>query len=108
MDNELLELCKEVYKRTSWVNIEPCYSSKCTHHGFYEEGVLTAPKYTLDFLLECLPAAIEIVKEQPYSYTVSQIAPIQNLVRADTPMKALLKFVIVLDDAGELSDDPTR
>lgn len=99
MDNELFELCKEVYNRTEWMDNE------------------AFPLYTSDYLLEKLPEEIGkrilVVTngERPHAgyaerdnygnYTLDDSfyrdAQYSNEVR-----KALLKLTIALHDAGEL------
>ena len=95
MDNELFELCKEVYEKTGWR--EPSFG-----------GLI--PTYTSDYLLEKLqgvygwsdfsltsdPAESGVVWQSLY-YTYDGM---DYKYKSDTPLKALLKLVIALNDAG--------
>jgi hypothetical protein len=130
-DTELMELCKEVYKRTEWDAIKDdlydldyafYLEDDGTHRPFlvswYGPDVeWTAPLYTSDFLLEKLPAkvrdtTIEIIKRHDgtwyagYSFghdVNDDNAEILIHAEASTLLHASLKLIIALDDAGELS-----
>lgn len=121
MDEELFELCKDVYERTGWKTGQP---------GFYRDNEVvstsstgsfiqsrkareTLPLYTSDYLLEKLPRNInETTNELLVSRWASRwracYMPInlghfpEQRTEADTPLKALLMLVIALDDAGQL------
>ncbi len=109
MDDELFELCKEVYEKTRW-NDESAPLVR-----FEEKDSNTvAPLYTSDYLLEKLPRQIKehyhitlqfIVLGEPFcaSYD-SSLDPLDTLHErfADTPLKALLKLTLALHEAGEL------
>jgi len=72
MDNELFELCKEVYKRTEWAETDqffmkhavkdPPYSivneGEFYNFGNPKFGKSDVPLYTSDYLLEKLPPVI--------------------------------------------------
>lgn len=128
MDNELFELCKEVYVNTGW-ETERSYWSDTRDPSKYIEAVRelkvidykpkwlngkdnednhVVPLYTSDYLLEKLPKDID-------SYTIGVVwSNIQEswrgeygnnehyVVHADTPLKALLKLTLALNEAGEL------
>lgn len=139
MDNELFELCKEVYERTAWdSNLERYYvQSGIQAEVMYQAEILPpdmaiCPLYTSDYLLEKLPHRIDsddkrsttgtrlVIEDQTrvkseslgggldvtYSaryettYGVTRIDGNLMNCHADTPLKALLKLIIALDDAG--------
>lgn len=128
-DNELFELCKEVYKRfpnwkygVDWMQVvnpglasqyinRVCYDPTDDEDDFlYErEEMDSVPLYTSDYILEKLPAyktelpdyeeRLTLVKEaQKYNASYGYL----YRVEAYTPLKALLKLVLALHDAGEL------
>lgn len=121
MDTELFELCKEVYKRTEWDdkgNCPPLYRHWWKHHGQpdssaelctymgtidpREPAVKICPLYTSDYLLEKLPLNVEMRKYND-GYGAREIGTGKfygedNI--SDSLVKALLKLVIALDDAG--------
>lgn len=106
MDNELFELCKEVYKKTGWVT---------GGHWVMIDGVKKwYVDYTSDYLLEKLPKNIKDGSDfiwawlsmdclgddgWQFGYRKGAAAPLIKAI-SDTPFKALLKLVIALDDAG--------
>lgn len=122
MDQELFELCKEVYKRTKWLGgnggfmwvqwqedsawlLEPSSKSGKTCHDWF-------PFYTSDYLLEKLKnkyPSVELVELNGHMQRIGR-GPHWRAAASwgtakydkDTPLKALLKLVIALDDAGEL------
>lgn len=118
IDQELFELCKEVYERTGW-------DDKSAKRRFVTREIVddadlggnTASFYTSDYLLEKLPREIPR-DENSYFYAELYLTPtVGDAWNAgyrvgasfpdygcsmDTPLKALLKLVIALDDAGEL------
>lgn len=101
--SELFELCKEVYERTEWKPTD-------WQHG--DEG--GQPIYTSDYLLEKLPKTIWstyglAIFPGDYVATAGYYDPdgligveVNELQKADTPLKALLKLTIALSEAGEL------
>lgn len=100
MDNELFELCKEVYELTKWE----------TNSMFIDN----TPRYTSDYLLEKLPPTIknEFDGDDDYLMLYKKSGTwyadyIGQFLRCkdDTPLKALLKLVIALDEAGQLKGD---
>lgn len=132
MDNELFELCKEVYKRTDWRDDslnhwtrpwtltggfkgEPFVSNIKGNQVVKEDGT-GCPLYTSDYLLEKIDEKIGEQKivhvfsmfdietyEKYFRANVGTPGSIEvDTERTDTPRKALLKLVIALDDAGEL------
>lgn len=101
--SELFELCKEVYERTGWLVND------------------RSPEYTSDYLLEKLPASIKQDEEKVFlrglhpNHSGSAATALYRdmdsgeayiQVFAKTSLKALLKLVIALDDAGELTGKP--
>ncbi len=126
MDNELFELCKEVYEVTGWDD-DGLGKQMWVHDGLgdvefvdsigEDEGFWDFPLYTSDYLLEKLPRYIgeyhpfclkEIDGHSEGSWCALYSDDIHDgiLLRvsqfADTPLKALLKLTIALHDAGEL------
>lgn len=98
MDNELYELCKEVYKRTGGWGIE---EKALTDHKLWHPEY-SIPIYTSDYLLEKLPNTVELKKRDDGSYSGLMPSIVGRLTLADTPLKALLKLTIALSEAGEL------
>lgn len=120
-DNELFELCKEVYRRTQWDD---------TQNGYYfvdgEEPLLydkdvfavkdfdqwwnqmayLCPAYTSDYILEKLGRPHTSFQFEYFEDFVAVAWYNEDDVftrrDADTPIKALLKLTIALHDAGEL------
>lgn len=131
MDNELFELCREVYKRTGWkaphdkVFVINDYLEsdtgikKPTHYskiGYGKKsGAITYwPLYTSDYLLEKLPKGIKGDYLNMFSAGITSWYALYGRTttakdtglygESDTPLKALLKLTIVLHEAGELGD----
>ena len=127
MDTELFELCKEVYKRTGWDdkgNCSPLYRHYWKHHNQEDseavlctymgtidprdEAIKICPLYTSDYLLEKLPERTERIEDTAMLGRATNNDGWSVVYRdfvclADTPLKALLKLTIALDDAKELS-----
>ena len=128
-DNELFELCKEVYKRTGWGNTKSVYESFIDSNGNEQCNIMSAdspylaphqyqtPLYTSDYLLEKLPNKIENkhstgwltlspMGKEVWSacYEADHTEHIDNykFEWSNTPLKALLKLTISLHEAGEL------
>lgn len=110
MDNELFELCKEVYERTDWDNrLERYYvNDNMTIGLMYDAEILPpdtkiCPLYTSDHLLEKLPPCL-LRKRADGWYVAQWITEtvVEAEAKEDTPLKALLKLVLALDDASEL------
>lgn len=115
MDSELFELCKKVYVATGWETPETMSSLGTGAMGSDE---MTC-KYTTDYILEKLPvplifnseyshsdAAIEIrrTKKDKYKWSAN-IRPVAGQYYkqvADTPLKAVLKLVLVLKEEGQI------
>ena len=101
MDNELFELCKEVYEKTGWngSTLEKMALSMADSELHSE-----CPLYTSDYLLEKLPATgykggiLSIKKYESvgdFMYGASYgVFGAEHI--ADTPLKALLKLTISL------------
>ena len=111
----LFELCKEVYEKTGLNKGQDFYTNGlqwwCNtrkegwHLSTYGHGLNNDafPLYTSDYLLEKLPANIELYKyAKRYEATKYANPGDSCIVRADTPLKALLKLTIALHEAGEL------
>lgn len=112
MDQELFELCKEVYERTDLVG-----------DAIWPDGEYRTPLYTSDYLLEKLPNQIEkdgvfyeLIMRLPlddYRFHYWSDAKRERLLTdnlgsgfvavSNTPLKALLKLTLALHEAGELS-----
>lgn len=101
IDTELFELCRELYKRTGWDSYELAKDHVTTSDG-YDEWDL--PLYTSDYLLDKLPhASYQMdVTSVGVKLTTFYTDDKWETVHADTPLKALLKLVIALDDAKEI------
>ena len=139
-DNELFELCKQVYEATGWKDTDRTFKRLMAMNGLkwkdwfiadYNNGVWndvgeqSIPHYTSDYLLEKLPPALwlevsgegqqvgllalnmqgngEVISVYEIPYDKEFRGSYSN--RADTPLKALLKLVIALDNAGQLKGD---
>lgn len=146
MDNELFELCKEVYEKTKWEGDGmKLFCRKKPHElienntdsdEWYKPEVMYLPEitdemrwtgnkhyplYTSDYLLEKLPKHlasqeklnVTYFDEVPETGEICWRAEYTHLFadgtwdirweyqgNGDTPLKALLKLVIALDDAG--------
>lgn len=121
-DNELFELCKEVYERLDgWDNTEKCYAyidefntgKKCWKViPLHEDNIYDVdewhPLYTSDYLLaklQVLDAETSLSWRAIEEWEASHCW-IDDDFRfneyADTPLKALLKLAIALHKAGEL------
>jgi hypothetical protein len=104
-DTELFELCKEVVQRTEWGGTDYFYcSGNLTHRSQMDDDDFEGeviPLYTSDYLLPLIPRGGGVIRT---SYRRKSQAFIAhgggNNAYADTPLKALLKLVIALDDAG--------
>lgn len=109
-DQELFDLCKQVYEATGWDDTEK-------RHPY---GGVTLPLYNSDYLLEKLPKYLEIhgkraddyllylrpnfntEKWTAYYHGVGEYMPF--FIEADTPLKALLKLTIALHKEGLIED----
>lgn len=124
---ELFELCKEVYERSPEWGIDT--SDQRLYH-FDRDGDIQmqnprdaisfnsstcVPLYTSDYILEKLPKLLKHPAAQDEEYTVGVswhidkkewVADYERSMiphaYADTPLKALLRLTIALDDAGSL------
>jgi len=130
MDNELFELCKEVYERfPEWNDTLDGYFDGgevmpfSDRVGVYKDASnYRCPLYTSDFLLEKLPPVIFVRTSDGHNNTailtvwingdktahVAYMIPFDEQNRgdyareSDTPLKSLLKLVLALKEAGEL------
>ncbi|MBV1778715.1 hypothetical protein KRR55_06260 [Paeniglutamicibacter sp. ABSL32-1] len=132
MDQELFELCIEVHKRfPGWNDTLACWERTAgipegepyiaypeleRLYGLWgtQELKTRTPLYTTDYLLEKLPQDLVNDNEvHPFTlyrgkYSKQWLAGYEGYFGgqndpSDTPLKALLKLVIALVDAGELS-----
>jgi len=110
MDDELFELCKEVYELTEWYDTgfvwkdgirQPLYEMRVGDDCY--------PYYTSDYLLEQVKEATGTILLVPQSdgdwllFTSNGATDTEKkYIRGDTPLKALLKLVLALKKAGEL------
>ena len=120
-DQELFELCKEVYKRFGWdEGYKYFYGTTPYAHNTKHSLLDNTSLYTSDYLLEKLPPVIFVRTSDGKNNTailtvwingdktahVAYMIPFDEQNRgdyareSDTPRKALLKLVIALDDAG--------
>ena len=112
-DQELFELCKEVYKRfPEWHRTRDKFNKRgeVMIGPFYalRPASTQTPLYTSDYLLEKLPLVqldhMALDSDDPIRWEATTILFLNRIVNpiaeADTPLKALLKLVIALDDAG--------
>lgn len=126
-DNELFELCKEVYVKTRWERTKEAYYRQGKynsggiwfkpHDPFIEANTgkyvdfpyeFLTPLYTSDYLLEKLPESTTVAKrftgegslspEKKYTAWLSD----DYQTWADTPLKALLKLTLALHKEGLL------
>jgi hypothetical protein len=128
-DNELFELCKQVYEKTGWKepkNLQ-LYRPMTVHkndsnqeweivHNIWSDDTPFdeydyIPLYTSDYLLEKLPPKITgfyqyfSLKRLAGAYeTPPWTATYGKGMKfyADTPLKALLLLTLALDEAGQL------
>lgn len=123
MDTELFELCKEVYKRTGWNNTQMRFVAKpltedyrilhksqlhALNESVYEDNLIynSTFLYDSDYLLEKLGEDDRHIGM--FTQSVNWAASYQRtglLIQeaSNTPLKALLKLTVALDDAGELN-----
>ena len=107
MDEELFELCKEVYERF------PEWEPKDRYLMQFKDNPVSVwswsnaqwmedrtPLYTSDYLLEKLPPTV-VARGESFS-TATRVKANAPLIgeESDTPLKALLKLTLALDDAG--------
>jgi len=127
MDNELFELCKEVWLETEWKDNS---LSDWTANNL-DSNEQFIPLYTSDYLLEKLPHFVKTADKRFKTGSnleiIDQTVPTQEgglrvvyaalyktihgtlqiggkymLEHANTPLKALLKLTLALHKAGEL------
>jgi hypothetical protein len=103
-DTELFQLCKKVYELTKWVPEEYAYE--------LSDDFEWQQLYTSDYLLEKLPRYYEegmlelSTRQSEYRngwialYVDEDSEPLEMQATSDTPLKALLKLVIALKEAG--------
>lgn len=110
MNNELFELCKEVYKQTEWDDDSLWHK---TYEDYRPDLDISVPIYTSDYLLEKMQITSGWKHGRFYLECCrDDINGIRweasyNSLRSDfptsmgrTPLKALLKLVLALNDAG--------
>lgn len=101
-DTELFELSKAVYEATGWYDA-----------ALVRPAVDLIPNYTSDYILEKLPKFVIVgaeefwlkvtpFTEESWSAIYGNSQSMRYHKNADTPLKALLKLVIALNEAGEL------
>ena len=105
MDNELFELCKEVFERTGWGFIDGEFED--TRNRLTSDNQII---YTSDYLLERLYShdpAIERFNDEWLATAVRDPKGSDYGEDGATPLIALLKLTIALDEAGvKLNDQP--
>lgn len=109
MDNELFELCKEVYKRHHyWADTDMIFGKEVGRDWRIMPLTLRVPKrnriplYTSDYLLEKLQEKYDVVLSNDERVWRAMNKRAQILFEADTPLKALLKLTIELHKQGLL------
>lgn len=108
MDKELFELCKKVYKRFGWdEGYKYFYGTTPYAHNTKHSLLDNTPLYTSDYLLERLPLRSKRIEDTAMLGRATNNNGWSIIYRdmaylADTPLKALLKLIIALDDAGQL------
>jgi hypothetical protein len=105
-DNELFELCRKVAKRTDWL----CDEDASDYYFYWESN--ERGKFSVRHKTECpyyskdekLPPTI-VARGVEFSTATRIAATSKQLIgtESDTPLKALLKLTVALDDVGELS-----
>lgn len=126
MDNELFELCKQVYEKTGWgAWSQPDGDSdqtesywkhldgeteneafKSAEHSKWSKAVWIAPLYTSDYLLEKLPwSTVCSGPNEGMFGSWMNGKPKETFNEADTPLKALLKLTLALHEAGQLDKE---
>ncbi len=131
-DNDLFELCKEVYEKTEWDGTDKYWHILISHDmKTWREprlqdykpdnlfGMRIVPLYTSDYLLEKLPSHITSEWDNSfelwnsgdewvagYEYADTEAIDNSHTQFADTPLKSLLKLTLALHEAGELSLKP--
>lgn len=106
MDQELFDLCKEVYKRfPEWNDTLTLFDGEgYTRQPSFKKMLFDdeTPLYTSDYILEKLPNASYQLDKTRGGIKLTSFYTDEKweTTHADTPLKALLKLVIALDDAG--------
>lgn len=105
MDTELFDLCKAVYEKTGWMKYFDWHFNedgqiKRTIEGAVFTGV---PLYTSDYLLEKLPMRTSRIEDTAMLGRATDnngwsVVYRDNAYLADTPLKALLKLTLALED----------
>ena len=120
MNNELFELCKEVYKRTGWDGDKQFayddtygdkwlrYIAEFPHESREWRLVNMIPLYTSDYLLEKLrnyDFTIVNLNSKMLSLTSDSLDEPEAAILGVNFAVVLLKLVIALDDAGQLKEE---
>ena len=109
MDNELSELCKEVYEKTGW-HIGGQDERWDYPHQMDKNERFISPLYTSDYLLDKLPNYIHVekcVELKPSTRWMayhSRYSTDHHREYSSSPLKALLKLTVALHEAGELKE----
>lgn len=116
MDDELFELCRQVYEATGWGDTHQVLVKLVKHwipnseriaewhnNGDYPISASVPPLYTSDYLLEKLlpitPVKFYRAKNGNISLFWEPIEPVYEDMMADTPLKALLRLTLALQEA---------
>lgn len=102
MDDELLDLCKEVYKRTGWVHGGQTVSRN--QSGVTKEWTAT---YTSDYLLEKLEN-FELKHFGDNWEAILYHDDTFTYASSDNPTKAIMKLIISLNKRGHLNNVATN
>ena len=133
MDEELHQLCKEVYKRfPEWVGtVQFICNNEIFSEGEYEDYGMSfnfdpdkghTPLYTSDYLLEKLPPVVQDSYDKKFRHIqmwingdgeaiACYVEPYDKEFRgaytaeSDSMLKALLKLTVALSEAGELDNE---
>lgn len=110
MDEELRDLCIEVNKRFGWDDRDSGRRFIAREIGEDVDADLggnTVSLFTSDYLLEKLPPKLPgrinfwlFVSRKPGDEWNAWYDGTSHITHAETPLKALLKLVLALDDAG--------
>lgn len=113
MDDELMQLCKEVYKRTGREAQGTAYKRFTTsedwtvaYDGVHRTVAQWFYLYTSDYLLEKMPVNTTLQHQE--NKWVAQVMGETSVFSADTPLKALLKLTIALHDTNQLPTPDTN
>lgn len=101
VDTELFELCKQVYKRTGWDDLPLSQRYDAYEGDGIEDEYIRIPAYNVEYILQRLPKPRMTLRNTSDGWTAYYDTLGEGLPQYEsTPLKALLKLTIALDDAG--------